>query len=434
MATETYRLAVPSERTQEPQPTSKASERTIFNNCYISYGLPFQDAVAKHVEHTFGASRAYILASRTLANTTTALRELQDALQGRVVGVKMGLKAHTSWDDILSMKRDCEEANVDVIITLGGGSLTDAAKLLSLVLANDVNKSADFLTKLDVVKHDALSKPDGFKFTAKPPRVPVICVPTTLSAGEYTFAAGATEDATNKKYQFLSGEAIKLLVLDEALAARTTPSNLWIMSGFRAIDHAVEGYVSPLANAATEEHALAGMKLLIPSLLRARADEHGEDIEARHLGQMGAIEGIAAVFRIYTPCGASHAIGHMLGPFGVGHGETSAILLPAVCIYNAKHGANAERQRALVDALWEVEEVRALGAKAGFEKEVELGVLLRALTRELGLPTSLKEVGVEGEKVHQLAEFSLLDPWLATNPVPLSEKEHVLELLKLVIG
>lgn len=133
MASETYRRALPSERFEGPQPTSKVHGKDYFNNCWISYGLPFQQVVAKHVEHTFAASRAYILSSRTLANTTSALRDLQAALEGRVVGVKMGLKAHTSWDDVLAMKRECQEANVDIIITLGGGTLTDAAKLLSLV-------------------------------------------------------------------------------------------------------------------------------------------------------------------------------------------------------------------------------------------------------------------------------------------------------------
>ena len=132
MASETYRRAIASEHTQGPQPASKVSDGVIFNDCFISYGLAFQEAVAKHVEHTFHASRAYILASKTLAETTSALRDLEGALAGRVVGVKTGLRAHTSWNDVLAMKRECEEAKVDVIITLGGGTLTDAAKLLSL--------------------------------------------------------------------------------------------------------------------------------------------------------------------------------------------------------------------------------------------------------------------------------------------------------------
>lgn len=300
------------------------------------------------------------------------------------------------------------------------------------MLANGINEPADFHTKLNIIKPDSYEK--GIEFTAKPPQVPVICAPTTLSAGEYTFASGATEDATHKKYQFMSGNSIKLLVLDAALATRTTPPNLWIQSGFRAIDHATEGYVSTLNNKATEEHAVAALELLIPSLLRVRRDEQGEDVEARHLGMMGAIEAIAALSRVYTPAGASHAIGHLLGPLGCGHGETSAILLPAVCAYNAAHGANVEKQRALVNVLWEVEEIRALGAKAGFDKGTELSTLLRALTRELGLPTSLKEAGIAADKVDQLAEYSLSDPFILTNPVPLREKKQVLEVLQPVIG
>ena len=133
MTTETYRLAVPTERTQDTQPASKVSDKTIFNNCWISYGLPFQETVAKHVVHTFGASRVYVLASRTLVETTSAFHDLESSLAGRIVGMKTGIRAPTFWNDVLVMKRECEEANVDVIITLGGGTLTDAAKLLSLV-------------------------------------------------------------------------------------------------------------------------------------------------------------------------------------------------------------------------------------------------------------------------------------------------------------
>ncbi|KAI0030455.1 putative Fe-containing alcohol dehydrogenase [Vararia minispora EC-137] len=431
--TETYRLAIPYDRAKGPLPPSNASDRqfTLYNNVYITYGLSFQLAVAKHVQDTLQASRAYVLVSKTLAQNTNALKDLEGALGDKIVGVKSGLKAHTSWGDVLSMKRECEELKADVIITLGGGSLTDAAKLLSLVLANDVHTSTDFYTKLDMIKPQAPPE----RFTAHPPRVPVICVPTTLSAGEYTFGAGATEDETEKKYQFLTGQAVRLLVLDAELVTRTTPSRLWIASGFRAIDHCVEGFVSPLNNTVTEDHAVAGLRLLIPGLIRCRQDVEGTDVEARHLGQMGALEAIAALCRVYTPAGGSHAIGHMLGPFGVSHGETSAILLPAVCDYNAKHNANIEQQRKLASVLWDIEEFRdSVAEKHGLKEDAELGSLLRALTRELGLPTTLKEVGVEGPRVQKLAEYSLLDPWARTNPVPLKSQEQVLEVLQPVIG
>ena len=130
---EVYRLAVGSDRTEGPQPTSNAPSLKLFNNCYVSYGIPFEVACAKHAGTTFNSSRIYIVSSRTLAESTDALSKLRDALQDKVVGVKTGLKAHTSWNDILAMKRECVDLGVDLIVTLGGGSLTDAAKLLSLV-------------------------------------------------------------------------------------------------------------------------------------------------------------------------------------------------------------------------------------------------------------------------------------------------------------
>ena len=134
-STETYRLAVPIDPSKGPLPLSNAINQpmSFYNNVHISYGLPFHIAVAKHARDTFHASRVYVLASKTLADTTSMLQDLETALSGKIVGTKTGLKAHTSWGDVLSMKKECEELKADVIVTLGGGSLTDAAKLLSLV-------------------------------------------------------------------------------------------------------------------------------------------------------------------------------------------------------------------------------------------------------------------------------------------------------------
>ncbi|KAF7300550.1 Fe-containing alcohol dehydrogenase [Mycena chlorophos] len=440
---ETYRLAVPT--SQNPSTIQSNHPNPLegtFNNTHITYGLPFQEAAAKHLVSTFDASRVYILASRTLATRFSALQDLKDALGAKVVGVKIGLKAHTSWDEVLEMKQECVELNVDAIVTLGGGSLTDAAKLLTLVLANEVHTPADFRTTLNILLPNQLSTA---AFTAHPPQIPVICIPTTLSGGEYTHIAGATEDATASKYQFMAGHGIRLLILDGALCARTTPVRLWLASGFRAVDHCVEAFVSTLANRVTEEHAVKGLRMIVPALLRvkaeAAADTEGKDVDvdARVQAQLGVIEGVAATLRVYTPIGASHAIGHMLGPFGVSHGETSAVLLPAVCAFNAKHGGDSvtQRQAALAKVLRGIPEFKAAAAGPGvaLQEGASLAELLRALTKALGLPTTLKEVGIEGaEVVQKLAEQSLLDPWMLENPVPISTKEQVLELLEPIVG
>jgi alcohol dehydrogenase class IV len=75
----------------------------------------------------------YIIASRTLSNNTDALQRLQDALDEKVAGVRVGMKSHTYWSEVLEVTRACRKCEADLIVTLGGGSLTDAAKIVSLV-------------------------------------------------------------------------------------------------------------------------------------------------------------------------------------------------------------------------------------------------------------------------------------------------------------
>lgn len=123
-----------------------------------------------------------------------------------------------------------------------------------------------------------------------------------------------------------------------------------------------------------------------------------------------------------------------LGPLGVGHGETSCILLPAVCKYNAAHDANRERQARVREFLIrdpvvaEVLQSRKVDAEAA-----DLGDVLDAVIRELGMPRTLGEVKVGRDKLDSLAAHSLHDRWCQSNPVPLTEKEQVLEILEMVV-
>ncbi|KZO92132.1 Dehydroquinate synthase-like protein [Calocera viscosa TUFC12733] len=388
---------------------------------YISYGIPFPEACAKHVDDTFHATRVYIIASRTLAETTSALELLKGALESKVVGVRVGMTSHTLWSECVDVTNECRKLGVDLIVTLGGGSLTDAAKLIALALANDIRTSDD-LNKLP-----ALGKPQAEPNT---PEVPIICIPTTLSGGEYTNYSGATEDATRRKYQFgppLRGPA--LVILDPKLTI-TMPDKYWLSTGVRAVDHCVESLCALAYTEQSDADAKTGLKDLVSGLLRCKADN--TDLDARLLCQLGVVLAIGSVVKQVRPAlGASHAIGHMLGPLGVGHGETSCIILPAVCKFNAAKGANVDRQTIVLRTLWELPEVRSLGLH---KDTADLGDVLDALFRALGMPRTLKAVGVEGARVERLAENTLHDTFAGTNPYPLKTKEDVMEILELVRG
>lgn len=263
-----------------------------------------------------------------------------------------------------------------------------------------------------------------------PPTIPIISVPTSLSGGEYSFLGGGTNNKTHHKHGF--GKPTKgpaLVILDPELTT-STPEHVWLQSGVRAVDHCVEGICSLSSTPSSDADAAKGLKLLVSGLLRCKSDS--KDLEARRDCQMGVIEAMKVVFQHGIPMGASHGIGHQLGPLGVGHGETSCILLPAVCAYNRE--VNAEQQGKVKDVLWSDEEVAKLLRAKGLE-DADLGRLLDVFIAELGMPRDLKKVGVTGrEKLDLLAENSLRDRYCGTNPRPLSVKAEVLEILEMVKG
>lgn len=115
MAPETYRRALQGE------------------GPFVSYGLSFEKSCERHVRDTFRAQRVYILASESLSRSSDALQRLKSFLGSKVAGERIGLKPHTYWSEVLEVARHVTDVEADLIITLGGGSLTDGAKIVALV-------------------------------------------------------------------------------------------------------------------------------------------------------------------------------------------------------------------------------------------------------------------------------------------------------------
>ncbi|EAW08052.1 iron-containing alcohol dehydrogenase [Aspergillus clavatus NRRL 1] len=396
----------------------------------LSYGIPFPAAAAHHIANTFAASRVYVICSASLARNTDALDRLVAALgPDKVVGRRIGMKSHTLWSEVLEVVEDARRVEADLLLTLGAGSLTDGAKVAALALANNVQNTSGLAS---------LAQGPEERADAHPPTVPIISIPTSLSAGEYSNFAGATDDATHQKHMFRGPtRGPQLVILDPALAT-TTPDAIWLSTGIRAVDHCVETLCATTGTTdASDQHAMHALRQLVPGLLRCRRDR--ADPDAHLLCQLGSVDAMAALTSGaggggVVELGASHGIGHQLGPLGVGHGETSCILLPAVCKFNAKYGANGAQQERAVKFLVRDEEVVAALRRRGVDAETaDLGDVLDVVVRELGMPRSLKDVGVGRDALDALAANSLHDHWCKTNPVPLLEKEQVLEILEMVV-
>jgi len=270
----------------------------------------------------------------------------------------------------------------------------------------------------------------------KPCQVPIINVPTSLSGGEYSPFAGATDKRTNHKAGFAHPSmGADLIILDPALSV-STPEETWLASGMRAVDHCVEGLCSPSSKAGEESDNgfTEGLKLLVPNLLITKKNWKAEEPRLKEM--MGVVEAMKGL-STGVPMGGSHGIGHQLGPLGVGHGQTSCVMLPSVLKWNHLHGDEKVQtlQQKVLGVLWGEDTVADVLKKRSLKKETaNAGDVVGAIVSELGLPTSLKDVGVGREKFDALADSCLKDPWLKTNAVPLTEKKQVLEILDMAAG
>jgi len=393
----------------------------------ISYGLPYTVACVKHVTTTFHAKRIYILASGSLSSNTDALSNLEGALHSNldeiaVVGVKKGIRPHSFYSDILNIVREAKSAEADCLVTLGAGSLTDAANVVSIALANDANT----VDELETLYFDSPT----IRTPVVPAKAPIFCVPTSLSAGEFTYNAGATNDDTHYKHSFRHLSMGPRLVIFDPELSKTTPERIWLSTGLKAVDHCIEAICSIKGSPEGDQLGESGLGKLLPGLLKTKASP--EQVEPRLQCQLGAVDAISTVL-LGIPLGASHGIGHQLGPLGVGHGETSCILLPSVCKWNAP--VNGAQQEKVLDILWTEPSISDVLEKERLDRgKADLGDVLHALFVELGMPRSLKEVGIGRERLPGLAIGSLSDRWCKTNPTPLTGKEHVMEILEMVVG
>lgn len=212
----------------------------------------------------------------------------------------------------------------------------------------------------------------------------------------------------------------------------------------RAVDHCIEGlcsvYFSESSTATPEKQAeveaalVKGLDLLLPSLLVSK--QNPENVAARRSEMLGVIEALRGL-KAGVPMGASHGIGHQLGPLGVGHGETSCVMLPRVLQYNALNGGEwvIERQRRALTMFWENATVADRLTSVGLNKETsQLGEVVLAFVRQLGLPTSLMAVGIGRDKLSALAQSAMTDRYIPTNPAPITEDHQILDILEMALG
>jgi len=369
----------------------------------VLFGTAWEEALRTEIDR-LGAQRAFAIVSGSLRAAMPLEAGLRAALGQRFAGIFHGIRAHSPREDVAHAAAAAREAGADLLVAIGGGSVIDAAKVAQLCLDREIFSAAGF---------DALRGPRAASAATRPLAVRVVAAPTTLSGAEFTALAGVSDLARNVKQGYTHPDlAPRVVILDPRLTVHT-PAELWLSTGIRAVDHAVEDLCSinsqPLADAAS----IQALKLLAPSLRRTKKDPG--DLDARLDSMIGAWLSLVGT-QGGVEKGASHAIGHILGgSAGVPHGLTSCVMLPHVLRWNKS--ANAARQK-LVSA--------ALG-----EPRAEAADLVARLIADLGLPNTLRAVKVPQDQLREIAELTMHDPWTATNPRKVAGADDILEILQM---
>jgi len=375
----------------------------------VVYGRPALEALTE-LAGGFGVQRLLITSTASLSGPDGVATRLAEALGPLCVGVFSDISAHSPREGVIDGAARARAVGADLLVAVGGGSVIDATKVMQLALWAGV-EAVDALGA-----YRAGPGPDRADLSKLTPGVRMAAVPTTLSAAEFTAFAGVTDVARHAKEGYAHPLlAPRAVILDPALTLGTPP-RLWFSTGMKAVDHAVEQLCNPLRSPYADALAEAGLRDLGQGLAASQA--RPDDLDARLQCQVGmwlAMSGASAGRGL----GASHAIGHTLGgTYGVPHGLTSCVILPAVLRWN--EGVADDRQR-LVAGLLGRPDLSAADA-------------VKTLAQNLSLPTDLAAVGIGPDQFQAIAEHTLHDRGVRSNPRRITGADDIVAILELARG
>ena len=282
------------------------------------------------------------------------------------------------------------ESGADYLIAIGGGSPQDTCKAIGIISANPEFEDVRSL--------------EGVAPTHSP-SVPILAIPTTAgTAAEVTINYVITDEENRRKFVCVDPHDIPLVAFIDADMMDGMPASLKAATGVDALTHAIEGFITRGAWELTDTLHLKAIEIIARSL-RSSVAGLPEAVEDMALGQYVAGMGFSNV-----GLGLVHGMAHPLGAFyNTPHGVANAILLPHVMRYNAAYTGEKYRQIA-----------RAMGADvvhATLEQAREAAIqAVEALNRDVGIPASLKEVGVREEDIAELAQAAFDDVCTGGNP------------------
>lgn len=294
----------------------------------------------------------------------------------------------------------------DFLISIGGGSPQDTAKGIGIIATNGGH----------IAEYEGIHK-------SKHKSLPIVAVNTTAgTSAEVTINYVITDEERKVKMVMVDKNSIATISVNDPELMVDKPADLTAATGMDALTHAIEALVTPGAYPVTDATALAAVELIYNNL--ARTVKNGHDIEARE--QMVYAIFLGGLAFNNAGLGYVHAMAHQLGGvYDLPHGVCNAMLLPIVEEENAKHVP--EKFRPIAKAM-------GMDVNGKSDKECADYVVnaIKELSKEVGIPAKLSELGVTEADLDLLAENAMKDPCAPGNPF-IPTKDEVIAMFKKIL-
>lgn len=367
----------------------------------IPRDLYFGDNAMEYLESVKG-TRAFIVYGSKRLESDGVIARMQAHL--KKAGIESmgfsGVEHDPSVATVREGVRQMNEFQPDLIIGIGGGSPIDAAKAMWIFYEHP-----DFT----------------FEEAAKPFNLPelrnkarFIAISTTSgTATEVTSFSVITDNQTGIKYPIADYNVTPDVAILDTTLVESMPQNLVANTGMDALTHALEAYVSTAANPFTDALAMRSIEMIAKYLVAS----YNGDMEARK--QMHLAQNLAGMAFSNAILGIAHSMAHKSGAIlDVPHGLANAIYLTNTVLFNAKTAGDRYAEIA-----------RRIGLVGSTQQELVAALVqkIKDLRRDLNMPASLKEFGIEEAvftvKVDNMAKTAVADPCTSTNPREVSVEE-----------
>lgn len=311
------------------------------------------------------------------------------------------IKPNPTVKNVQSGVEKCKEVNADVIVAVGGGSVIDTAKGISIVMTNP--------DRADIVSLNGLSNTIN-------KGMPLIALPTTHgTAAEVTINYVITDEERQIKMVCVDPHDIPVLAIVDSELMETLPKSIAASTGMDALTHAVEGYITKGHNTMADMFHMKAIQLIFENLPNAVNNKDAKAIENMALAQYIAGMGFSNV-----GLGIVHSMAHQLGAvYDTPHGLANTILLPTVMRFNGT--VCADRFKEILcnigrpDAK-DLSDEEAIEAFVG--KIVEL-------SKAVGITETVKDTGCKEEDLEVLAEKAMEDPCKPGNPREVTKEDFI---------